>query len=75
MKFLKDLLYTKGNEALDIARLCSIASVISFWVGVFWSLAKGGGFDPVAVGTGCAAVFAGCAGWIHFRQKHEGAGE
>ncbi|SKB32318.1 hypothetical protein [Sphingopyxis flava] len=73
MKILKDLLYSKGNVSLDIARLCSILSVLSFWGGVFWSIARGDGFDPIAVGTGCAAIFAGAAGWIHFRQKQEGS--
>jgi hypothetical protein len=73
MKLVKDLLYTKGNAALDIARLSAFVSVICFWGGVFWSLARGGEFEPVAVGTGCAAIFAGAAGWIHFRQKQEGS--
>ena len=73
MNVLKDLLYTGGNKALDIARLSAALSVLSFWGGVFWSLATGGGFDPVAVGAGCAAIFGGAAGWIHFRQKHETA--
>lgn len=72
MKLIKDLLYSKGNTSLDIARLSSALSVICFWGGVFWSLGTGGGFDPIAVGTGCAAIFAGAAGWIHFRQKQEG---
>ena len=71
MSIIKDLLYTKGNEALDISRLSSLLSVICFWGGVFWLLASKGQFDPIAVGGGCAAIFAGAAGWIHFRQKHE----
>lgn len=75
MKLLKDLLYSKGNVSLDIARLCSVVSVVSFWIGVFWVLGRGDGFEPVAVGTGCAAIFAGCAGWIHFRQKQEAGAE
>lgn len=71
MRLLKDLLYTRGNGALEIARLCALLSVLAFWAGVFWLLARSGEFDPVAVGGGCAAIFAGAAGWIHFRQKHE----
>lgn len=71
MKLLKDLLYTKGNAALDISRLCALMSVVCFWGGVFYSLYKGGSFDPIAVGTGCAAIFAGAAGWIFYRQKME----
>lgn len=72
MKLLKDLLYSKGNISLDIARLAALVSVLCFWGGVFWALARGEGFEPVGVGTGCAAIFAGAAGWIHFRQKQEG---
>lgn len=72
VKLLKDLLYSKGNEALDIARFSSFLSIISFWGGVFWLLHIKHEFDPVAVGGGCAAIMAGAAGWIHFRQKQEG---
>lgn len=72
MSILKDLLYTKGNNALDIARLSSGFSILCFWGGVFWLLYKNGQFSPTEVGAGCAAIMAGAAGWIHFRQKHEG---
>lgn len=77
MKLLKDLLYTQNNGALEIARACTLLSVLAYWGGVFWHATTTGKFDPVAVGTGCAAIFAGGAAWIHFRQKHEGpsAGE
>ncbi len=71
MKLLKDLLYTRNNVSLDIARLSSLVSVLAYWGGVFWTLVSTGAFDPVAVGGGCAALFAGAAGWIHFRQRHE----
>jgi hypothetical protein len=70
---LKDLLYTRGNVSLDIARLSSMLSVLAFWGGVGWHVWRNGAFDPVAVGTGCAALMAGCAGWIFFRQQHEAA--
>ncbi len=69
MKIIKDLLYTKGNAALDIARVCSLISVISFWVGVFTGRITG---DALTVGGGIAAIFGGAAAWIHFRQKQEG---
>ena len=71
MKILKDLLYNGGNKSLDIARLSAFLSVLSFWGGVFYSIYQGGEFDPMNVGTGCAAIFAGAAGWIYYRQKHE----
>ena len=68
MNILKDLFYTKDNQALDISRVCS-----ALLVGVFLYLAihNRDKFDPVAYGTGGAAVFAGCAGWIFARQKYE----
>lgn len=68
---IKDLVFTRNNVSLDIARLCSLLSVIGFWIGVFWDIAANGRFDPVQTGTGCAALFAGAAAWIHFRQRHE----
>lgn len=70
---IRDLLYTRNNVSLDIARLCAFVSVLAFWAAVGWTLYSRGEFDPVAAGTGCAAIFAASAAWIHFRQKHEGA--
>jgi hypothetical protein len=68
-KLLQDLLYTKGNHALDITRVSILFSIGCFWAGVFFVT----GFDPIAVGSGAAALFAGAAGWLHFRQKQEGS--
>lgn len=75
MKLMKDLLYSRGNISLDISRLCAMLAVLSFIACLFWSMARGGEFDPIAVGSGFAALFAGCAGWIHFRQKQETGAE
>ena len=72
MKLLKDLLYSKGNGALDIARLSAFFSTIAYWVGVFILLAQTGKFDPVEVGTGWGLVAAGNGGWIFARQAKEG---
>lgn len=72
MKFVKDLLYTKGNQALDISRVCSLGSVVAFWAGVFMGKITG---DALAIGGGCAAIMGGAAAWIHFRQKHEEGAE
>ena len=72
MSIIKDLLYNKNNANLDIARLSSFVSVICFWGCVFWFLGLKGQFDPVAVGGGCAAIFASAAGWIYARQAKEG---
>ena len=74
-KLLKDLLYTQGNAALDIARLSSLVAVIAYWTGVFVHMANGGGFDPVEVGAGWTAIAAGGGGWIYVRQKKEGEAE
>ena len=71
MKLIKDLLYNRDNENLEIARLCSLVSVLCFWGGVFFSIYQGNSFEPLAVGGGIAAIFAGAAAWIHWRQKHE----
>jgi hypothetical protein len=72
MKLIKDLLYTKGNAALDIARVSSFVSILAFWGGVLWVIHLKGVFDPLQVGTGCAAIMGGAAGWMHFRNKAEG---
>jgi hypothetical protein len=73
MKLLKDLLYTRGNVSLDIARLCTLISVLAYWAGVFITLYRTGRFEPVSVGAGCAGIFGAAAAWIHVRQRHEGA--
>jgi hypothetical protein len=68
VSFFKDLLYTKDNQALDIARAASALLVLVFLGLAIWNHDK---FDPVSYGTGGAAMFAGCAGWIFARQKYE----
>lgn len=75
MSLIKDLLYSKGNSFLDIARLSAAASVLAFWGMVIWHHARTGEWDPVTAGTGIAAIFAGGAGWIHLRQKQEEGGK
>lgn len=70
---LKDLLYTKGNTNLDIARVSILFSILCFWGGVLTLVVDKGEFDPLAVGGGIAAIFTGAAGWLHFRQKQEGS--
>lgn len=69
MKLLKDLLFDQGNKSLDTARLQSLGSMIAFWTGVFVLLWQKGGFDPVAVGTGCAALMAGSGAFIYAKDK------
>ncbi len=70
-KLLKDLLYTGGNQALDIARLSALGSSVAYWVGVFILLYQTGKFDPVEVGTGWGLLCAGNGGWVYARQSKE----
>lgn len=72
MKLLKDLLYSRGNESLDIARLSAALATIAYWVGVFVHQHMTGKFDPIEVGTGWGLVAAGNGGWIFARQAKEG---
>ena len=71
MKLAKDLLYTRNNRHLDIARLSALLSILAFWGAVLWQVGEAHSFDPMAVGGGCAAIMAGAAGWIYARQKKE----
>lgn len=70
-KLLKDLTFTKGNVALDLARSSALGSVILYWGGVGYKLVADKTFDPVQVGTGLGAIFAASAAWIYYRQKNE----
>ena len=65
--FLKDLLYNKDNEHLEIARLTTLLSSIAYWAYV-WSSKPS---DPMQVGAGYAAIVVACAAWIYYRQKME----
>jgi hypothetical protein len=71
-KLVKDLLYDKNNEYLDISRASVGLSVVCFWAACGFQVALNPDkFDPLAVGGGIAALFAGGAGWIYARQKYE----
>jgi len=69
MSLIKDLLYTKGNAALDITRVSVLFTVLAFWGGVFYHTYQSKEFDPLAVGGGIAAIFGAAGGWMHFRDK------
>lgn len=68
---IKDLLYTRNNKSLDIARVSCFLAVLGF-IGLsiadFVFQLK---FDPMLYGTGFAAMAGGSAGWMHFRAKAE----
>jgi hypothetical protein len=74
VKLLKDLLYTRNNVSLDVARLCSVLGVLAFLGLSIWHGVHAGEFDPVAFGGGWTATCAGCGGWIYARQKFEAEG-
>lgn len=70
---LKDLLFTKGNVAMDVARTCIFGSVLLYWGAVYYQMVEKNIFDPVQVAIGLASIFSASAAWLHFRQKQEGA--
>ncbi|MXO67803.1 hypothetical protein GRI72_03010 [Altererythrobacter marinus] len=74
MKLLRDLLYARGNENLDISRLSSLLGVLTFLGASIWHVFVNKSFDPVAFGGGWTALCAGCGGWIYARQKYEAEG-
>jgi hypothetical protein len=68
---LKDLLYTTGNQALDIARLCSAFGVLTFLFLAIWQQCHGEKVSLTEFGIGWASVCGGCAAWIYARQHKE----
>ncbi len=76
MKLLKDLLYTRNNEALDISRFCSLLAVLTYLgCALAKCVADPKAFDLVEFGTGFAAVAAGGGAWIYARQRYEQQGD
>lgn len=73
MSVFKDLLYTKGNEALDITRVSVLFTVLAFWAGVGYHVYDKGEFNALEVGGGIAAIFGAAGGWMHFRDKKDPA--
>lgn len=71
MKLLKDLLYTKGNQALDIARVTCLAGGFTLFGLTIAKFVMTREFDPIEFGTAFAAFAGGAAGWMHFRAKQE----
>lgn len=71
MKPVKDLLYTKGNKALDIARVVCMMGGFTFFGLSIADFVFQREFDPMLFGTGFAAFAGGAAGWMHFRSKAE----
>ena len=71
MKLLKDLLYDRGNQALDISRMSSLMAVLTYCGTAVYMVARKGEIDLLALGTGWATLAGGCAAWIFARQKME----
>jgi hypothetical protein len=71
MNLLKDLLYTKGNLALDIARTSAMLGVLTFLGLVLWQKWTGEHVDLIAFGTGWGLLCSGNAAWIYARQTKE----
>lgn len=68
----KDLLFTKGNMSMDVARSCAAGSILLYWGCVIYMMVAHNDFNPVNVGLGIASIFTASAGWIFMRQKQEG---
>lgn len=71
MKLLKDLLYDRGNQALDISRASSCLAVLTYCGTAIYMVTMKGEIDLLALGTGWATLAGGCAAWIFARQKYE----
>lgn len=71
MNLIKDLLYNKDNENLDISRLSSLLGVLTYLAATIYHIYQNHPLDFVAWGGGWTALCAGCGGWIFARQKYE----
>lgn len=71
MSIIKDLLYTRDNNNLDISRLSSFLGVLTFLGATFYNLYQGHPMNFTEWGAGWTALCAGCGGWIYARQKYE----
>lgn len=71
MKLLKDLLYNKGNTALDIARLSALMAVIFFLGLATAKFVVNRDIDLIEFGTAWGLICTGCGGWIFARQTKE----
>ena len=74
MGIVKDLLYTRDNEALDIARMAAFLSVVAYLGMSIYSVATMqdvSQFDFFEWASGWAAVCGGNAAWIYARQRIE----
>lgn len=73
MGILKDLLYNKDNEALDIARLSAFLSVFAYLgMSIYFIVVKDiVDFDFFEWAGGWAALCGGNAAWIYARQRIE----
>lgn len=71
MSIIKDLLYTRGNRAAELARSSAAFSVLLYWGCVYYEMVWRDRFDAVNTGLGLASVVGAFTAWIHFRQKHE----
>jgi hypothetical protein len=71
MSLIKDLLFNKDNQSLDIARL-SAAIVTVFFVGLATAkFVNNRDIDLVEFATAWGLICAGSGGWIYLRQQQE----
>lgn len=72
-KLLRDLLYDRENQHLDIARFSALLSVIGYvWMSAYFIVYKDvTDFDFLEWAAGWAALCGGNAAWIYARQRIE----
>jgi len=74
-KLLKDLLYNRDNQHLDISRLSLLLAVLTFLGATIYHIYSGHALNFTEWGAGWTALAAGSAGWIFARQKFEKGAE
>lgn len=71
MKLVKDLLYTRNNRSLDIARVTCLTGGLTLFGLTIAKFVMTREFSPIEFGTAFAAFAGGAAGWMHFRDKDQ----
>ncbi len=70
-KFFKDILTGKDNQTYDMGRLLWVQGAISYCIIAFFAVYKGQHWDPIAFGSGFAAILAAGGAALKIKESTE----